>query len=294
MSKYPKDSNQITRDYFDSLLLEMRHIDAVIPDTKLHLFGETFDTPIMTAALSHLNNCHPEGMVELARGAKAANAVMFAGMGDEDELNNIAKTGARTIKIIKPYEDNALIFRKIAHAEKCGCLAVGMDFDHAYTARGEYDVIEGYKMTGKTLDELKQFVAATKLPFVIKGVLSVQDALKCIEAGVQGIVISHHAGIMAYAVPPLMILPKIAEAVAGRMKIFVDCGVQSGFDAFKAIALGADAVSIGRPLMPILSESGAEGVKKAINDYTAELSGVMARTCSPTVAQIARDLVWAR
>ena len=288
----PVDSNKITRDYFDSLLIEMRHIDAVLPDTRLNIFNETFDTPITTAALSHLNNRHPEGMVEVARGAKAANALMFTGMGDEEELDRIVATGARTVKIIKTYADDDVIFRKIAHAEKCGCIAVGMDFDHGFGSNGEYDIVLGYHMTGKTLDNLKQYVTHTKLPFVIKGVLSVQDALKCMEAGVKGIVVSHHAGIMASAVPPLMILPKIAEAVAGRMKIFVDCGVHNGYDAFKALAMGADAVSVGRAIIPSLQESGAEGVKNAIKECTAELAGVMARTCSPCITQIDRGLIW--
>ena len=86
------DANRITREYFDSLLIEMRHIDAVIPDTTLNLYGEIFSTPVMMAALSHLNKCHEDGMVEMARGAKAANAVMWAGMGDYDELERITAT----------------------------------------------------------------------------------------------------------------------------------------------------------------------------------------------------------
>jgi len=286
------DSNQITREYFDSLLIEMRHIDAVLPNTTFNLFGETFRTPITTAALSHLNKHHLQGMAELARGAKIANAVMFAGMGDDEELSNITATGAKTIKIIKTYADNNRIYSQIAHAQKCGCLAVGMDFDHAYNGRGEYDVVLGDEMTGKTLDELKQFVKYTSLPFVVKGVLSVVDALKCMEAGVQGIVVSHHAGIMPCAIPPLMILPKIVEAVKGKMKIFVDCGIQSGYDAFKALALGADAVSVGRPLMNPLKDNGAEGVATVIKEYTAQLAGAMARTATSNVTNIDKTLIW--
>ena len=289
---HPRNSNDITREYFDSLLLEMRHIDAVLPDTTLNLFGETFDTPIMTAALSHLNGCHPDGLIEMARGAKAANAIAFSGIGPDEEIEGITATGARAVSIIKTYADDSIIFRKIALAERCGCIAVGMDFDHGFNGKGEYDNLAGQQMCGKSLDNLKQYVAATKLPFILKGVLSVQDTLKCIEAGVKGIIVSHHAGIMASAVPPLLILPKIAEAAAGRLKIFVDCGVQNGYDAFKALALGADAVCVGRPLMHPLSESGAEGVKNTILEYTAELRGVMARTCSPSITQIDKGLVW--
>ncbi|ABX40512.1 alpha-hydroxy acid oxidase [Lachnoclostridium phytofermentans] len=274
------DSNQITRDYFDSLLVEMRHIDSVIPSTTLELYGERFDTPVMMAALSHLNKVRENGMVEMARGAYLANAVNWAGMGEEEELEAITATGAKTIKIIKPYADNKIIFRKIKHAQKCGALAVGMDVDHSFSGNGKYDNVLGHPMTSKSLDEIKEFVKSTDLPFIIKGVLSEQDALKCLEAGVKGIVVSHHHGIMNYAIPPLKILPRIAAIVNKQIPIFVDCGVASGMDVFKALALGATAVSAGRIIMDPLSKDGANGVKDTIIRMTEELAGVMARTCS--------------
>lgn len=274
----PGNSDQITREYFDSLLLEMRHIDGVKPDVKFELFGETFDTPIMMAALSHLNNTHPEGLAEQARGAKLANAVNWAGMGDKAELERITATGARTIKIIKPYESNEEIIDRIHHAEACGVLALGIDVDHAFSGNGEYDNIFGLSMRPKSLTEIKEFVQEAKVPFVIKGVLSTVDAEKCVEAGVKAIVISHHHGIMDYAVPPLVVLPEIVKAVDGQMDIFVDCGIVSGMDAYKALALGATAVCAGRVIMKPLNEKGAAGVKETIERITAELKGTMART----------------
>ncbi len=280
------DSNQITRSYIDSLLIEFRHIDGVLPNTELKLFGETFSTPIMTAALSHLHNHYPNGMVEMAKGARAANAVMWAGMGEDAELEAITATGARTVKIIKPHADNAVVFQKIAHAERCGCFAVGMDVDHSFNRKGQYDNVLGLPMKPKSLEEIRSFVKATKLPFFIKGVLSVQDALKCVEAGVAGILVSHHHGIQDFAVPPLMILPEIAKAVAGRIPIFVDCGLATGMDAFKALALGATAVCFGRSLMEPLTAGGAEAVHARIEAATAELAGVMAFTGSPDLKGI--------
>ncbi len=228
------DSDQITREYFDSLLLEMRHLDGCIPDTTFELYGEKFQTPIMMAALSHLNNIHEDGMVEMAKGAALAEAVNWAGMGEKDELERITATGAKTIKIIKPYADNDLILERIAHAKECGVLAVGMDIDHAFNGKGEYDKVLGYDMAPKSQEEIRRFVESTSLPFVVKGVLSRQDAYKCLQAGVKGIVVSHHHGIMDYAVPPLMILPEIVKVVSGQIPIFVDCGIMSGMDVFKA------------------------------------------------------------
>lgn len=288
------DSNLITREYFDSLLVEMRHLDSTIASTGLELYGEKFDTPIMMAALSHLNGVWPDGMVEMAKGAKQANAVNWAGMGDEDELTRITATGARTIKIIKPYENNKDIFKKIEHAENCGAMAVGMDIDHSFSGNGQYDNVLGFQMNCKSLSEIKEFVSATKLPFVIKGVLSEQDAEKCLEAGVKGIVVSHHHGIMNYAVPPLMALPRIARVIDGQIPIFVDCGVMSGMDVFKALALGATAVSVGRAIMGPLGEEGAMGVTKKITRITEELAGVMARCCFKNLNEINDSVIWHR
>ncbi|MCL2218242.1 MAG: alpha-hydroxy-acid oxidizing protein [Defluviitaleaceae bacterium] len=294
MENKPGDANRITREFFDSLLIEMRHVGAVLPDTSMTLYGENFSTPIMTAALSHLDKFgyHPDGMVELAKGAKAADAVMWAGMGSFEELERICATGAKTIKIIKPYADNDLIFKKIAHAEECGCIAVGMDIDHSFNRRGEYDVIDGVQMTGKTQEEINQFATATRLPFIVKGVLSVHDAVKCMEAGVQGIVVSHHHGILNYAVPPLMVLPQIMDVVKGRMQVFVDCGIESGYDVFKALALGANAVSLGRIILEPLREKGADGAAEMIREMTGELAGAMARTGAGGVFGIDRSVVW--
>lgn len=272
----PGDADSFTRYYFDSLMLEARYLDSDTPSTKLELFGETFDTPIMTAALSHLNNPQ-NGMLIYAQAAAACKAVHWMGMGEDKELEDIIATGARTIKIIKPHADNNEVFRRIRHAVGAGCLAVGMDIDHSFNTTGGYDVVLGLPMKPKTTDEIKSFVKASGVPFIIKGVLSVSDARKCLEAGVAGIVISHHGGHVPYSVPPLMVLEEIADVVKGRMKIFVDCGVVSGMDAYKCLALGADAVSVGRHLMPFLSD-GADATARRIKAMTAELARAMAVT----------------
>ncbi len=90
----------------------------------------------------------------------------------------------------------------------------------------------------------------TKLPFVVKGVLSVSDAVNCAEIGAKAIIVSHHHGRIPYAVPPMMVLPEIKDALAGTdVKIIVDCGIASGANVFKAIALGADAASMLQVLL---------------------------------------------
>jgi len=284
-------SDVITRAYLDSLLVEVRHIDAVMPSTELTLYGKNFRTPVMTAALSHLHNTCPDGMTKMALGASQAGAVVWSGMGSMRELEGMTATGASVIKIIKPYADRQSIMDKIRHAERCGALAVGIDIDHAFDRRHGYDVIEDMPMYPMSQKEIAELVRFTSLPFVIKGVLSRQDARKCLDAGVKGIVVSHHNGRVDTSLPPLMILPEILEETKRLIPLFVDCSLQSGLDVFKALALGATACCVGRPLMPRLKEAGAEGVRRLFEQITADLSYTMAMTCSPDLNHIDPGIV---
>lgn len=275
--EYTASSDKITRDYFDSLLLEARYIDSDLPSTKLELYGKNFDTPVMTAALSHLGNTAENGMVKYAQAAAKTNAVHWVGMGEDKELEEITATGAATIKIIKPHADNKEVFRKIEHAKKAGCFAVGMDIDHAFNGSGAYDNVLGLDMKPKSTEELRDFVQAAGIPFIVKGVLSTKDAEKCLKAGCKGIQLSHHHGIMQYAVPPLMMLSEILQVTRGEIPVFIDCGIESGMDVYKCLALGATAVSVGRHLMPLLKE-GADTTAARIKEMTGELAATMART----------------
>ena len=281
-------SDKITRDFFDSLLLESRYLDSDLATTDLELFGHHFSTPIMTAALSHLGGKGKSsasfieekaesGMIVYAEAAAKSNTLHWVGMGDDQELEDIVATGAKTVKVIKPHADNKEVFRKMEHAVRVGCVAVGMDIDHAFSGNGGYDNIFGQEMRPKTMAEIADFVKAAGVPFIVKGVLSVRDAEKCAKAGCAGIVVSHHHNMMEYSVPPLLVLEDIIKAVGKDMNVFVDCGVVSGMDAYKCLALGAKAISVGRHLMPLLRK-GSDAVSARINEMTTELAVVMART----------------
>ena len=291
MERKTSSSDVITRAYIDSLLVEVRHLDAVMPNAEMTVFGKTFATPVATAALSHMGNQYPDGMAAMAEGANHAGALVFSGMGPKDELERMVATGASVVKIIKPYADRESVYAKIRHAEECGCVAVGIDTDHAFDRNHGYDEIEGRGMYPLSSKELTEMVKATKLPFFIKGVLSRVEARKCLDCGVQGMVVSHHNGRLDYAVPPLMVLPEIAEECAGQAALFVDCGIQSGMDVFKALALGATGCCVGRPLMPPLKEHGPAGVSGVIEGITKDLRYTMALTASPDIRHIDRSIV---
>ena len=272
------NSNRISREYIDSLRIETRYMDSTTPDTAFTLYGERFAGPIMTAALSHLDHfMFPGAATALAQGAKAANAVLWYGMADDAEIDALSATGARMIEIIKPYTDRDKLLSKLRHAEALGLLAVGVDIDHPFGEDGELDVVDGEEMTPLRTAELAQICAATKLPVIVKGVLSRRDAERCLVAGAKGLVLSHHNNRIEYAVPPLAILPEIA-AIAGDVPLFVDCEIKTGMDAFKALCLGARGVCIGRPLMTAIKQGGADAVRDYLSRARDALAKAMAYT----------------
>ena len=267
------DSVQIARMYMDSLLVESRVVGAVRPDTAFRFLGETFAMPVMTAALSHLD------LVSMAEGAKQAGACVSIGMGGNGEFGKVLATGAKVMKIIKPYADEREIMDRLEYAEANGALAVGMDVEHAVNAEDAEDsVVLGQQMKQPTLAELEKYIRSTKLPFFIKGALSAQDAVRCRDLGAAGVILSHHNGLMRYAVPPVMILPEVRRAVGKDLILIADGGIESGFDAFKALARGADAVTMGKALMGPLKEKGAEGVREVLRKTAGQLQAMMIRT----------------
>ena len=275
------DANVITEKYMDSILIEERLIDSVVADTSIDFLGAKFDSPIMTPAFSHLGNYNGReytGLEEYSMAAKECNILNFCGMMENDQFKKIADTGAKTVRIVKPYADNGKVKDQMQYAESVSAFGIGMDIDHIFGHDG-LDVVVGEDMAVQTMDMLRSYVELTKLPFVIKGVLSVLDAVKCAEIGAKAIIISHHHGRLPYAVPPMMILPEIKDALKNTdVKIIVDCGIATGSDVFKALALGADAAAVGRSMLPSLEKNGSEGVREFIRYTQNELRYIMSFT----------------
>ena len=275
------DANEITERYMDSILIEERLIDSVKADISTKLFGEEFSMPVMTPAFSHLaqyNGREKTGLEEYSIAAKEKNILNFCGMMENDMFQKIVYTGAKTVRIVKPYADNGKVRDQFQFAESIGAFGIGMDIDHIFGNNG-YDVVVGEEMAAQTSDMLRSYVESTKLPFIVKGVLSVQDALKCAEIGAKGIIVSHHHGRLPYAVPPMMVLPDIKDALKDKdVTIIVDCGIATGADVYKALALGADAAAVGRSMLPSLEKDGASGVSKFLEDIGNELRFIMSCT----------------
>ena len=283
------DANEITARYMDSLLIKERLIDSVVADTSVELFGEKFSSPVMTPAFSHLkefNGRELTGLEEYSIAAKNLIILNFVGMMENDMFKRIIDTGAKTVRIVKPYADNEKVRDQMKFAEDLGAFGIGMDIDHIFGNDG-LDVVIGEQMAVQTSDMIRSYIESTKLPFIIKGVLSEEEAVKCADLGAKAIIVSHHHGRLPYAVPPMMVLPSIKKALEGRdVKIIVDCGIASGSDVYKCLALGADAAAVGRSMLPSLEEGGVEGVSKFIKDVNDELRFVMSCTGFSHVADI--------
>jgi len=147
-------------------------------------------------------------------------------------------------------------------------------------------------MAPKSLTALKELASVTRLPFILKGVLSTQDAEKALEIGAGGIVVSNHGGaIIDYAAHPLEVLPEIKEVIGNQIPIFADSGFRRGSDVMKALALGADAVLIGWPLVYGLAANGSQGVAEMITILTAELQRIMSVTGCKNLSEIGDEIL---
>jgi hypothetical protein len=234
-----------------------------------------------------MNDVADKPLLKIASGIKDAGSMMWLGVVSSEQFKEVADTGVPTVRIVKPFRDTQAMVKELKEAEKAGAIAVGTDIDFFYGAK-RGDRPAGPKTMGpKSLEELKMLAQVTKLPFILKGVLSVEDAEKALAIGAGGIVVSNHAGVVIdYAAHPLEVLPEIKKVIGGRMPIFVDSGIRRGADVMKALALGADAVLAGWALVMGLAANGSQGVAEIIDILTAELQRIMSVTGCRRVADI--------
>ncbi len=294
-----QSQNRLNRQYMDALTFEMRFLgDGKWADTGTMLFGVDLPAPIMPAALTASRVINKLAMWEepwlelFASGVADAGSIMWVGMSTSYELQRIIDQGAPVVKIVKPLQDNDAVLHRIRDAEARGVVANGIDIDAMYLEKA-FDEIPGPPFLGpKSIDELKMFRDATTLPFVIKGVLSVHDALIARdEIGADCIVVSNHGGeAIDYSVPILKILPEIREAVP-NLTILVDSGFMRGTDVLKALALGADGACFGNLLLLAFVAEGARGVTEMLDILTRELQRNMSIVGCKTIGAIESSIV---
>ena len=284
-----------------NIKLNMRVVhDAVQPDTTVELFGQSLKTPIMGAPItgSAINAGGAITELEMVTGIVAGSqlAGSLGWIGDpanpsmyEDGLAAI-RAAKQGIAIIKPRIDQQEILALFKLAEEAGAVALGVDLDGAGLVTM---ALKGQPVGPKTKAQLKELIEATSLPFIVKGIMTPDEALKCVKAGAKAIVVSNHGGrVLDHTPGAADVLPEIVKAVKGKITILVDGGIRSGADVLKLLALGADGVLVGRPLIVAAYGGGAEGVQAQIEKYTAELRAAMILTGCNSIADISTDVIF--
>ncbi|MEE8413422.1 MAG: alpha-hydroxy-acid oxidizing protein [Dehalococcoidales bacterium] len=285
-------SAQANRRLIDSIFMEPKFLDTVQPDTSLTLFGTKMKTPAFCSALSKPGHFSDEEMADLVRGMGNAGSMMTLGIGGSELLQLAIDTGAPVVKMVKPYRETELIYTKVKDAESRGCVAVGMDIDHFYGTYRDGRGTRADTFAPKQIDEVRQAISLTKLPFIIKGVLSLADAEKAIEIGASAIVVSNHgSGAFDFGVPAIVALPALVKAVGDKLTVLVDTGFRTGNDIFKGLALGAQGVGFATSVLLAASAGGATGVEEFIGFVTGELKRTMAICGCADLSAIDRSLL---
>jgi isopentenyl diphosphate isomerase/L-lactate dehydrogenase-like FMN-dependent dehydrogenase len=223
----------------------------------------------------------------IVHGCRAKGIIGCTGDGvpeviHESGFEAIRQAQGRGIPFIKPWEDQEL-FDKLQKAEQTGAEIVGMDIDAAglITLRKM-----GRPVAPKTLDALKKIIDATPMKFVLKGVMTPDEAMLAVEAGADAIVVSNHGGrVLDHTPGTARVLPGIVEKVKGKIAILVDGGVRTGGDVLKLVALGADAVMIGRPFSIACVGGLQQGVETYIDTIHGELKQTMVLTGTANLAK---------
>ncbi len=265
------------------------------PDLSVRTLGLSLSIPILAAPLTGIDTNMGGGIDELdyagavIEGCQMVGSIGMVGDGADPEkykigLEAIKRKNGWGIPIFKPREFNREIIKRICAAEKVGAKAVGIDIDAVSLKTME---LKKQPVGPKTVKDLKEIKKETSLPFILKGVMTPEDALWAVESGADAIVVSNHGGRVMDFMPGFAdVLPSIVEAVKGKITIFADGGIRTGTDVLKTIALGADAVLIGRPIATGAVGEGKNGVAFIFRTFAEELKKAMIMTGSASIKDI--------
>ena len=269
-------------------------------DTSVELFGRTFKYPFFAGPVGAMTLHYGEKYDDLAYNNLLVDAcakggiVAFTGDGTNAKVMEgataaIKAAGGLGIPTDKPWNLET-IREKMELVKASGSFAVAMDIDGA----GLPFLKNLTPPAGsKTVDELRKVAEMAGVPFIIKGIMTRRAALKAKDAGAAAIVVSNHGGRVLDQCPATAeVLEDIVEAVGGRMKILVDGGLRSGVDVFKALAMGADGVLLGRPFVTAVYGGAAEGVQCYIDKIGGELEDTMRMCGANTISDITRDMIF--
>lgn len=312
---------------FDKFQFRTRRlIDVSKIDTSIELMGTRWDTPIIIAPTGSQKAFHPEGEVAVARAARTKGHLQILSTVTTSSVEEVAEArGAPIWYQLYPTNEWSVTKRLLERAEGAGCPVVALTVDlqggsnretieryrrmddrqcdicHAeggyYDRKAMFDgvdhsLIKNQSPRFMTWDYVKKLQDATTMQVYIKGIVTGEDAALCVDNGVAGIVVSNHGGRAESSNrSTIECLPEIVDAVQGRIPIIIDGGFRRGTDIFKALALGADAIAIGRPYLWGLSAFGQPGVESVLSILRAELEMVMRQAGTTSIDQITSSYI---
>ncbi|MEP6885829.1 MAG: alpha-hydroxy acid oxidase [Gammaproteobacteria bacterium] len=309
-----------------------RFVDVSKLDTRRSIWGSQWQQPIYFSAVSGMGAFHPEAEVGVARAAASRDFQLMLSAGASSPLQEvIAARKAPVWQQLYATDDWSVTEAIVHRAQTAGCTAVVLTVDsppgrNSETLRramqhddrvctqchvgGKHDMwlrapmfagidvsrvtqLAPLSMAGNYLDRVRKLVS---VKFLVKGVVTAEDATQSMQAGVDGIIVSNHGGRQEETLrSTIECLPEIVDAVGGRIPVFIDGGIRRGTDIFKALALGATAVGIGRPYAWGLAAFGQPGVEAVANILTRELRTIMRQAGTPDLASINKDhLAWSK
>jgi 4-hydroxymandelate oxidase len=297
---------------------------------KTRVMGVDVSMPVLVAPTAFHKLAHPDGELATARAAKGAGTAMMLSSLSNTDVEDVVTTHADTFFQLYVYRDREATVGLVRRAEEAGCRALVLTVDAPLLGRRERDVRNAFALpahlTVKNLvpagygnvneasaesglatyfaslidpsvswKDIAWLRSLTKLPLAIKGIVRVDDAKRARDEGVAAVVVSNHGGRQLDGSPATLdVLADIADAVGREVEVLMDGGVRRGTDVLKALALGAKAVLIGRPVLWGLACDGEAGVGLVLEMLRRELDLAMALAGCPSLDAVTRDLVGER
>ena len=298
-----------------------RHMDTTA-------LGEPVSMPILIAPTAFQGLAHPQGEVATVKAAGAAKTLMTLSTISTFSIEEVMAVATGPVWFqLYVFKDRAISASLVKRAEVAGCKAIVLTVDVPVLGRRERDVRNPFKLpdhlsgenllpagpqesrdgpagsalapyTASLLDpavtwkDIEWLIGITKLPVLVKGILRSDDALLAVNHGASGVIVSNHGGRQLDTTPAtISVLSEIVDAVAGKVEVYVDGGIRRGTDVLKAIACGARAVFIGRPVLWGLASGAEAGVRYVLEMLRQEFDLAMALSGCPTLSSITRDLI---
>jgi 4-hydroxymandelate oxidase len=274
------------RSFFDRITFRPR---MMVPTTHLDLtislFGEKMFAPIMVGPMARLQNYHPDGEAGMVRAASAAKSWMVVSCESSLPVEKIAAESKTTLWYqVFPEEDVPAVRAKMDRAVKAGCKAICLTVGAPFPSAKVRPVVNW-----TVIDRMRKGVG---VPVLIKGIMTPQEAGAAVKQGIDGIVVSNYGGLLTPVMASsIEVLPSIVDAVGGKAQVLIDGSFRRGSDIFKALAYGATAVMLGRPVVWGLAAYGPEGAQQVLEMLQTEVARDMAHCGRPTIKDIDRAVV---